>query len=124
MSDDGYGAQYERLAAFGLTLVKEWLAASPSEREDLRRRWPALADALDGLTWHPGPPGVGTGTPEAPKHPQNRSEGPQGTASDRARRARGGRGGDLPEGKFERAARQAGDMHEPRPYPASRLHFE
>jgi hypothetical protein len=32
---------------------------------------------------------------------------------DRVRRGRGGRGGDLPPGKFERAA---GDMHEPKPY--------
>lgn len=86
-----------RIAAFGLTLVREWLAATPSDREALRVQWPALADALDGLTWHPAPPGVGTGTIEAPKHPQNRSE---------------------------RAAQAPGDMHEPRPYPARHLHFE
>lgn len=79
------------------TLIKVWLKASPSEREALRAQWPKLADALDALTWRPAPEGVGAGTPEAPVTPHNRSE---------------------------RAARQAGDMHEPRPYPASGLHFE
>lgn len=45
----------------------------------------------------PEPEGVDTGTPEAPIDPENRSE---------------------------RATRAPGDMHEPPPYPAHRLHFE
>lgn len=65
----------------------------------------------------PEPAGVDTGTPEAPVTLQNRSE--------RARLARGGRGEvDAKPGKYERATRAPGDMHEPPPYPASRLHFE
>lgn len=94
------GADAARLARVPTsvgTVIKAWLKASPSDREALRATWPTLADALDALTWRPAPEGVGAGTPEAPVAPQNRSE---------------------------RAASAPGDMHEPRPYPASRLHFE
>lgn len=87
-------SQAEHFTTFGTVIVGEWLRASAADREALRMVWPALADALDGLTWHPGPAPLGTGTPEAPKGAQNRSE------------------------------RAAGDMHEPPGYPAHRLHFE
>lgn len=112
-----------RHVSAALVLAKLWPQGTPGQRENLRLAWPELADALDALTWRPAPEGT-SGMPEAPLSAQNRSErATSATASDRARRARGGRGGDLPPGKFERAARQAGDMHEPPEYPRSHLQF-
>lgn len=96
MSDQGASDDLRHVSA-AIRLQREWLKASPTEREQLRAAWPTLADALDALCWRPAPEGVGAGTPPAPVAPQGRSE---------------------------RATRQAGDMHEPRQYPASRLHFE
>lgn len=111
------------------TLIKVWLKANPSRREALRAQWPELAEALDALTWRPAPEGVGAGTPQAPVTAQNRSEG--ATCAICERPTTDGHTHSRAEWfayrtaemKANLEAKAPGDMHEPRPYPASGLHF-
>lgn len=75
-------------------------------------------------------PGVGTGTPQAPASPQGWSERAT-CAIDRLPTDDGHThtraewfAHRTAEIKANLEAKAPGDMHEPRPYPASRLHFE
>lgn len=105
------------------TLIKEWLKADSVRREFMRGLWPALAEALDALTWRPAPEGIGAGTPEALVAPQNRSE--RATCAIDGRPTEDGHTHTRADWyEYRRRTRAAGDMHEPRPYPASDLHFE
>lgn len=126
MSDQGASDDLRHMSA-AIRLQREWLKASPSEREALRAQWPTLADALDALVWRPAPEGLGAGTPQAPVTPQNRSERAACAICERPTDDGHVHGMDewfQHQQEQRRKARQAGDMHEPRPYPASGLHFE
>lgn len=103
-----------------------WFRGTPSQREELRAAWPQLADALDAFTWPPTRK-ADTGTTEAPVAPQNRSERAacgicQRPTDDGHEHGRDEWYQHRQEQRRRRA--QAGDMHEPPAYPASRLHFE
>lgn len=112
-------------------IAKVWLKGTPSQREAVRAAWPELADELDETVWRPLLP-VGTpqghnpptGTPDAPVAPQNRSE--QAACAICQRPTDDGHVHGMDEWwqhQQEKRRRQAGDMHEPRPYRGDRLQW-